>query len=178
MKVTGGTSGRWTKYPEYKANLAVAKKLAHELRSNGYTVYMTRTSNKVNISNVQRAKFANSKKANLVIRLHCDGSTSSATRGFLTLTPAKTKHTAKFYAKSLKAAKVIHKAVLKTTKAYNRGIVKRSDLTAFNWSKVPVVLFEMGVMTNKSDDYKLASAKYQGKLAKGMANGVNRYFKK
>jgi N-acetylmuramoyl-L-alanine amidase len=175
--VSSGTSGRYTGNPEYKITLQVAKRLAKSLKKAGYRVYMVRTKNNVNITNKERAEFANKKKADLVIRLHCDGvEGDSSVRGFLTLTPAKNKWTKKIYAKSLKASKKIRKAVLKTTKAPDRGISKRGDLVGFNYSKVPVTLLEMGVMTNKKDDRLLASASYQKKLVKGIVRGVNAYF--
>jgi N-acetylmuramoyl-L-alanine amidase len=137
---------------------------------------MVRAKNDVNIPNSKRAKFANRQKADLFIRLHCDA--AGSTRGFLTLTPKKNKWTKKFYRRSMRAAKIIHKAVLKRTKARDRGVNKRGDLSGFNHAKVPSVLFEMGVMTNAKDDRLLASKKYQIKLAKGIADGVDKYFKR
>jgi N-acetylmuramoyl-L-alanine amidase len=176
-KVSGGTTGVSTHVPEYKINLEVAKKLQAALKKEGYTVYMVRTTHDVNISNSDRAKLAAKKKADLFIRIHCDAA-GSKIRGFLTLTPANNKWTKSIYKKSLSAAKIIHSAVLKTTKANDRGVVKRGDLTGFNYSTVPSVLFEMGNMSNVSDDKLLSDKKYQTKLVNGMVNGVNKYFKK
>jgi N-acetylmuramoyl-L-alanine amidase len=175
-KVAGGTRGVATGIPEYKITLRVAKKLRKALRARSYTVYMVRAKNDVNIPNSKRAKYANKKKADLFIRLHCDAAGNAS--GVLTLTPAKNKWTKKIYKRSLKASKAIHKAVLKKTKARNRGVGKRGDLTGFNFSKVPVTLIEMGVMTNAKEDKRLASEKYQKKLASGIADGVDRYFKR
>jgi N-acetylmuramoyl-L-alanine amidase len=173
-KVTGGTTGRYTHIPEYKINLEVALRLGKALRTAGYTVYMVRTTNDVNISNAARAKLANRKHASLFIRLHCD-SAGSATRGFLTLAPADKGYTKGIYKQSIKAARIIHAAVLKATGARNRGIDKRSDLSGFNWCTRPSVLFEMGNMDNRADDEALARASYQKKLVKGMVTGVERY---
>lgn len=53
----------------------------------------------------------------------------------------------------------------------NRG-VERDDLTGFNWSKVPVVLIEMGFMSNKKEDQLLSDSNYQEKLAEGLCNGI------
>jgi N-acetylmuramoyl-L-alanine amidase len=174
-KVSGGTRGVATGIPEYKITLRVAKKLRKELRARGYTVYMVRTKNDVDIPNSKRAKFANKKKADLFIRLHCDAAGNE--HGVLTLAPAKNKWTKKIYKRSLKASKAIHKAVLKKTGARDRGIAKRGDLTGFNYAKAPAVLIEMGVMTNPKEDKRLAGAKYQKKLANGMAAGIDRYFR-
>lgn len=57
--MTGGTSGVSTKKPEYKLNLEVSLKLRDALKKKGYKVYMTRTKNDVNLSNVDRAKYCN-----------------------------------------------------------------------------------------------------------------------
>jgi N-acetylmuramoyl-L-alanine amidase len=177
--VSSGTRGKYTGIPEYKITLQVAKRLSKSLKKAGYTVYMVRTKNDVDIPNKERAEYANKKKADLVIRLHCDGiDGSSSIRGFLTLTPAKNKWTKKIYKESLKASKAIHNAALKATGAPDRGISKRGDLVGFNYSKVPVTLLEMGVMTNEKDDRLLASADYQKKIVKGVVKGVKAYFKK
>jgi N-acetylmuramoyl-L-alanine amidase len=70
--------------------------------------------------------------------------------------------------------------LLKTTKAkkaYRTGLIPRTDLSGFNWSTTPVILVEMGFMTNPTEDRKLSTNSYQNKLVQGMVNGVGDYFK-
>ena len=55
---------------------------------------------------------------------------------------------------------------------YNRGVIERDDLTGFNWSKVPVVLVEMGFMSNPQEDKLLNDENYQNKLSQGLCNGI------
>ena len=55
---------------------------------------------------------------------------------------------------------------------YNRGVIERSDLTGFNWSKVPVVLIEMGFLSNPEEDSLLNDSSYQEKIAQGLCNGI------
>jgi hypothetical protein len=50
------------------------------------------------------------------------------------------------------------------------------DLTGFNWSKIPVVLVEMGFMTNIQEDSLLNSGNYQNKIAQGIVEGLVLYF--
>ena len=50
------------------------------------------------------------------------------------------------------------------------------DLTGFNWSKVPVVLVEMGFMSNPEEDQKMAETSYQEKMMKSVAEGAQAYF--
>jgi len=174
-RVTSGTRGIATKVNEGDRNLQVAKRLAKDLEAAGIKVYLTRTKNNVNISNSSRAKFANKLKADLVISLHCDACGDKSVKGITMLVPKKNKWTKKIYPKSLDAGKIVLGKVIGTTKAKNRGISKRSDITGFNYSKVPTILIEMGFMTNKNEDRKLATAGYQKKLSKGMAKGIIKY---
>ena len=39
----------------------------------------------------------------------------------------------------------------------DRGLQEHSDFTGFNWSNVPVILVEMGFMTNPAEDRALAT---------------------
>ena len=174
--VTSGTSGVSTHKAESAINLKVALKLRTALESRGVKVVMIRTSEKVNISNSKRAKIANAANADLLIRLHCD-SAGSKTRGVLMLIPGKNQWTGPIVSQSAAAGSAIRQAVLAATGAKSRGTSKRTDMTGFNWSTVPSVIVEMGVMSNKADDKLLASSAYQDKLADGIANGIMAYLK-
>ena len=44
----------------------------------------------------------------------------------------------------------------------DRGIRQRSDFTGFNWADVPVILVELGFMTNPVEDRALARADRHG----------------
>ena len=60
---------------------------------------------------------------------------------------------------------------------FGNEIYKTSDLTGFNWSEVPCVLFEMGFIINKTDDYNLNDPAYQKKFMQGVADGIDTYYK-
>ena len=176
-KVESGASGVATHVDESKRNLQVALALQKALASRGVKVVMVRTSQNVNIPNSKRAQIANNAHAALFIRLHCD-SAGSSTHGILTLRPAKNWYKGiDMVSPSKVAASDIHKAALAATGAYDRGITSRNDLSGFNWSKVPSVLVEMGLMSNPAEDRKLGTASYQQDLATGMANGIVKFLK-
>ena len=55
------------------------------------------------------------------------------------------------------------------------GIFERSDITGFNWSRVPVVILEMGFMSNYNEDKMLADKLYQMKLMECVSNAIDEY---
>ncbi|HHV98547.1 MAG TPA: hypothetical protein GXX36_03075 [Clostridiaceae bacterium] len=162
---------------EEQLNLKVAKKLEQKLKELGADVYMTRTEAKTEMSNIDRAEFANSINADLMIRIHADGSSNKNTRGISMLVPTNDYiNNASLVEKSERAGKIILEEVIARTGAVNRGIIKRSDLTGFNWSKVPVILIEMGFMSNPEEDRLLETDEYQNKIVQGIVNGMVKYF--
>ena len=176
-KITGGASGVATGVPEYQLNLDIAKKLRKELLDRGYEVYMVRTKNNVNISNKKRALKANKSGSDIYIRLHADSSTSSSAKGASALYPSKSNPylTKQISQKSLKLSKAVIESYCKATGFNNRGCIIRDDLTGTNWSKIPVTLIEMGFMSNSAEDKKMQKKSFQNKMAKGMADGIDKY---
>ncbi|MGI6033141.1 MAG: N-acetylmuramoyl-L-alanine amidase family protein [Coriobacteriales bacterium] len=167
----GGASGSISG-PEYKTTLAVAKKLQADLEKQGAEVVMVRTKNNgPTISPKERALIANKCNADMFIRLHCDGASSSV-RGFYTLIPADTGYQANngLYKKSQKMGRYMHNHIVKELGANDRGVTVRSDQGGFNWCKVPCVLFEMANLPNAKDDALIATDSYQEKLATAICN--------
>jgi N-acetylmuramoyl-L-alanine amidase len=173
--VTGGATGAGTRVPEYEVVLQISMNLKKRLEARGVKVVMTRTTNDVNLSNSERAKIANKAKADLFVRIHADGSPDGSVSGLSTLYPGKNAWTEPISASSKRAATKVHRAVIATTGAVDRGVKSRTDLSGFNWSKVPAVLVETGFLSNRTEDKLLVSPHYQDKLAEGIANGVMGY---
>lgn len=177
-KVAGGATGIASGVPEYKLTLSVAKKLKKELTDRGYKVYMVRTKNAVNISNKKRAEKANSSGADVCVRIHADSSDSSSVVGASVLYPSKLNpYVSKLSKKSYALSKAILDAYCKATGVKNRGLFERDDLTGTNWSKIPVALIEMGFLSNSTEDRNMQKNAFQKKMAKGMADGIDAYFK-
>lgn len=172
-----GTVGITTKIPEYKLTMAVSLKLRDELLKAGAKVLMTRNSNDTDLGNIERAEIANKGSAELAIRIHADGIENSSVTGISVLTPGnKYIEDKKLLSSSQTAAKLVLDSLIKRTHAKSRGVVERSDLTGFNWSKVPVILIEMGFMTNPAEDKKLNTDDYQFEIVDGIVDGAAGYF--
>ena len=174
-RVASGTAGVGTKKPEYAVNMEAALILKQLLQEKGYEVVMTRESNDVNVSNVERAVIANEAKADMTIRLHCDSIANSGKCGAVLIVPSKTgKYTAGIYPASYKYAECLKKCLGEKGVKVN-GIFERSDMTGFNWSKVPVIIFEMGFMSNWSEDRMLSDKNYQTKLMTAVVEALDNY---
>ena len=175
--VSTGTSGVVTHKPESVLALEISLKLRDELERRGAKVLMTRTTQNVSLSNIQRAAVANNAHAALFIRIHADGSPDPNRRGISTLVPAPNKWTRPIVRESAIAGRFVQQGVLRTTGAVDLGVTPRADITGFNWSKVPTCLVETGFMSNPAEDRLLSTPGYQRKLAAGMANGVIAYLR-
>jgi N-acetylmuramoyl-L-alanine amidase len=172
-KVSSGTSGVVTGIPESEFNLAIGLKLRDALEARGIKVIMTRTAQNVDISNIERAQMANEAKADLFVRIHADGNSSSSARGIHTHYPASIEGwTDDIAAASKEAAAIVQRELIKATGARDLGLNARSDLTGFNWSDVPVVLPELGYMTNPTEDRLLATEEYRDKIVEGLVRAI------
>lgn len=174
-KVSSGTQGKWSRVPEYEVVLDVGLQLKALLEEAGATVIMSRETHDVNISNSERAIMMNEAGADLVIRIHCNGNNNTSVYGACMLVPSGS-YNPEIHEASKKAGEVILNRFAQMTGAKNNGVVKRNDLSGFNWSTVPVCLIELGYMSNKQEDLLLTSAAYQEKCAEGLFQGILLYF--
>ena len=175
-KVSGGTTGAVTKNPEYVLTLEASNLLKSYLENRGFQVILTRTSHNVSISNRERAEIANKNEADLFVRIHADGSESPGTSGFSILVPAKENaYTAPVYEDSYRAAQMVLTHISKEVPLHQNGIFFRNDMAGFNWSKVPVILPEIGFMTNPEEDKKLSDDVYLANLMELLASGIEEY---
>ncbi|MGF7049951.1 N-acetylmuramoyl-L-alanine amidase [Paenibacillus sp. DS2015] len=176
QKVMSGTQGIKTKKPEYQLTLEVALKLEKALNKD-YKVIMVRRTNDVNISNSERAILCNKANADLMVRLHADGSDNHQIKGMSFLYPLlDSKYTKEIAPESLEAIKIISKYVIKETGAKSNGLKSRDDLTGFNWLKVPSILIEMGFMTNIEEDVLMSTSEYQDLIVRGIQKGLKAYY--
>jgi N-acetylmuramoyl-L-alanine amidase len=156
--------------------LAISLKLRDILRRDGYRVAMTRSGPTYAGGNIERARFCNVRHAALMVRVHADGSSDASEHGAKTLYPALRRGwTDDIYAKSVRAARVVQKALVHQTGARDLGLFRRADLTGFNWANVPAILVETGFMTNPAEGRLLRSRAYQLRVARGLAAGVETF---
>lgn len=173
IKDGGGATGISTKTPEHVINMEVAVRLKALLEQMDFRVIMTKTEHSQSLGNVERATIGNGAKADLVIRIHCDSNDNSAAVGASMLIPQPmNENTKKIYEESKRCGEIVLNTLAKQVGMKNRGLIYSKDMTGFNWSEVPVILVEMGFLSNPQEDKLLSSPSYQDKLAKGLADGI------
>jgi N-acetylmuramoyl-L-alanine amidase len=177
IKDGGGTHGVVSGLTEAELNLRVGLRLRAMLERAGVRVVMTRTKTAgTSMGNIARARIANRARAKLFLRIHADGLADRSARGTHTLYPMLRRGwTDDVYASSKRAARTVQSELVRALGFPDRGLRERSDFTGFNWSNVPVILVEMGFMTNPTDDRLLATAEYQQRAALGLCRGTLRF---
>lgn len=175
-KVAGGAVGRYSGLAEYELNLKVGLLLRDELEKRGYQVFMTRTTNDVDISNAERAKSAETANADIFVHIHANDSDDPTDSGALTIcmTP-NNPYCARLYKESRRLSYAVLDTLTAATGAGKRGVWETDAMSGINWASVPVTIIEMGFMSNEKEDRLMATAEYQAKLALGIANGIDIY---
>ncbi|MBA2475044.1 MAG: N-acetylmuramoyl-L-alanine amidase [Actinobacteria bacterium] len=168
VKDGGGAAG------ESQVALALARTTRTLLVRRGYRVVLTRDAPGYRGGNVERARFCNDRRAALMLRIHADGASDPSTRGVSTLYPSRRAGwTDDVAAPSLRAARRVQRALVQATGATDRGLVARADLTGFNWADVPVILVEVGFLSNPGERALLRTTSYRARVARGLAEGAS-----
>lgn len=176
-RVAGGTHGTTTGVYEYELTLAISQQLQTELQNRGYTVYMTRMSHDVNISNMERAQYATSVGADIAVRIHANGAENASVSGAMALAPSSSNPYISYLSgSSWNLSQCILNSYCQATGMRNQGVTGSDTMTGINWSTVPVTILEMGYMTNPTDDTNMENPSYQSQMVQGIANGIDAYF--
>ena len=177
-KVASGTTGRTTGVTEYQLNLDVSLKLRDELEARGYEVYMIRETNDVDISNTERAQLAAESGADILVRIHANGSDNTSVAGALTMAPSTANPylSQELIAECQKLSQCIITTFCASTGANNQGVYQTDEMSGLNWCSIPATIVEMGYMTNPDEDTRMQTAEYQQQMVTGIADGIDQYF--
>ena len=200
-----GALGRGTR-KERIIVLAISKKLREILTQKGYTVLMTRDTNRF-IPLRERTAFATQRKADLFLSIHANGSKSPKAHGIETyyLDVTSTDKASEDIASrenadsgysiqeleallkgiiresksedSKRLAGHIQRALVQTTGAVDRG-VKHARFVVLIGTNVPAVLIETGFVSNPTEGRKLTTPAYQHKIAAAIAQGIEEFLGK
>ena len=178
-KATTGTQGSFSGKAEYELNLEISLLLRDELEKRGYRVILTREDNDTAISNAERAQMAYEEGGDIYVRIHANGSDDAGVQGALAMVPSSNNpYIPELAEDSYTLAECILSAYCEKASFTSLGIQYYDNMTGINWSKLPVMILEMGFMTNQSDDLRMSDASVQPLMAEGIADGIDLYFEK
>lgn len=175
---------------EKNFSLRLALRTAEILRRCGYTVLLTRNSDRLIPLN-SRVAFANTARADIFVSLHCNASTDRRADGIESycLTPAGAASTNQKRISAVKCpgnkldpnnfllAFELHRALLNRTRANDRG-VRRSRFAVLRDLNMPGALLEVGFLSNPGEETRLSNAAYVEQLARGIAVGIINYHRR
>ena len=176
-KATTGTTGKFSGLNEYELNLQVSLLLRDELEDRGYEVVMTREDHDTAISNKERAELATAEGADILVRIHANGSDDTSVNGALAMVPSQSNpYVGYMYEECYELGDDILKAYCESTGIADDGVQYYDNMSGINWSTIPVTILEMGFMSNQNDDLLMADETFQPVMAEGIANGIDDYF--
>lgn len=176
-KATTGTTGKFSGLNEYELNLQVSLLLRDELEDRGYEVVMTREDHDTAISNKERAELAAAEGADILVRIHANGSDDTSVNGALAMVPSQSnQYVGYMYEECYELGEDILKAYCESTGIADDGVQYYDNMSGINWSTIPVTILEMGFMSNQNDDLLMADETFQPVMAEGIANGIDDYF--
>ncbi len=172
---------------EKEFTLDWALRLKPLLETNGWTVFLTRTSD-VLVSNYDRVTFAEARHADLFISLHFNstpdrsrktggletycitptGMPSTLTRGYADPWSEVLPNNA-YDTQNLQLAFRIHSAVLRATGLEDRGVRHSRFETVLRGQNRPAILVEGGYLSNPREAALIESPEYRQKLAEAVA---------
>ena len=169
-------------YAEATYTWDVALRTRRVLRNRGATVVLTRTNNhSVGPCIDERARIANRAHADAKVSIHADGGPASG-YGFHVIEPARIAGlTDDVFGASHRLALDLRGAFRATTRepyaTYigHDGLDRRDDLGGLRLADQPAVFIETGNMRSARDARRMLRATYRLSVARGIANGVERF---
>lgn len=139
----------------------------------GYRVILTR-SRDVFLSLERRAEIANQTKSKIFVSIHYNAARSLTAKGIeIYFCQSQDKHRSSA-SKNL-ASKVLKK-MIDHTSTENRG-VKEGNFFVIRETKMPAILVEAGFMTHPEELHLIKDIIYRDKIARGISEGIDAYFK-
>ena len=200
-----GALGRGT-LQEKAVVLSISEKLREVLTRKGYTVLMTRDTNRF-IPLKERTVFAIQHKADLFLSIHANASKNPKAKGIETyyLSVSSTDKASETIAArenadsgysiqelevllkgiiqesksedSKRLATHVQQALVRATGAVDRG-VKHARFVVLIGTNVPAILVETGFVSNSTEGRRLTTSTYQQKIATAIAQGIEQFLGK
>jgi N-acetylmuramoyl-L-alanine amidase len=148
---------------EKNINLRIANKVAAKLKTKGFNVKMTRSSD-TSIDKYERAELTNNIGPDLFVSIHCNSLPNIAMRGY-------TVYVSRSAGRDSRMAAGLVEEAMTSTGLSSRGVQGGDYIVLVN-SNCPAILVECGCLSNPREAALLYDGNFQDKLATAIANGV------
>lgn len=171
----GGTDegAKVNAFMEKKLTLSTALLIRKHLETLGYRVVMTRSKD-LYLTLPRRVAIANKAKGSLFVSVHFNSAPRADVQG-IEIFYFDSKEMWRTRASKRLASCILHR-IVDQTGALSRGI-KQGNFHVIRETDMPAVLVEGGFMTHKEERARLRDREYLNQLAKGIAQGIDRYMK-
>jgi len=159
---------------EKKICLLTARLLKQYLDQLGYHVVMTRNTDQF-LSLSKRVEIAKQSQANIFVSVHFNSSRATKANG-IEVFFCDSKEDKLRAGATKKLADSIQNKLSRRTSATSRG-VKKGNFYVIRETSMPAVLVEGGFISNPEERILLKTRAYQEKVARGIADGIDQYFK-
>ncbi len=156
--------GQWGKVYEKHLALDTAVRLENNLKRMGYQTVLTRRSDYF-ITLPQRVAIGNSYRNAIFVSLHYNYTWKENVSGLET-----------FYynAEGQRLAQLVQSSLVRETRTVDRN-AKFARFYVIRNSKLPAILVEGGFVSNETERNRMKSAYFREAIARGIANGIQRY---
>ncbi|HLB52483.1 MAG TPA: N-acetylmuramoyl-L-alanine amidase [Chlamydiales bacterium] len=159
---------------EKRVSLQTARLVKKYLDQLGYRVVMTRETDAF-VPLQRRVEIARQAGSQAFVSLHFNSAKNPTAQGieiFFHDGDEKARSSA-----SKRLAETVLSRLIRRTSAQSRG-VKRGNFFVIRETKMPAILIEGGFISNPTERAQLRSLEYQEKLARGIVDGIDTYFRK
>lgn len=174
----GGTDrGTRSKSPfceEKRLCLQTAKLVKKYLDQLGYHVVMTRNTDAF-IPLSRRVEIASQARSSVFVSIHYNAAKNKTANGMeIFFYDAKEDRSRSVSSKRL--AEAILPGLIRRTNANSRG-VKKGNYYVLRENSIPAIIIEGGFISNPEECSLLRTISYQDRIARGIADGIDQYFK-
>ncbi|MCI5900339.1 MAG: DUF2116 family Zn-ribbon domain-containing protein [Lachnospiraceae bacterium] len=175
-KYSSSEIGAYTYQDEAELCLEVAKLLKDKLTENGYQVILTRENNDTLIGNQERAQMTEEYSADIFIRINANFDEDGQKNGADVLIPSRDNaFVGGMYNQCRNLAENILEGYCEATGFVNNGCKETDHNTGMNWSTCPVMLIELGYLSNQYNDEAMVKGSFRDRMAEGIYRGIESY---
>lgn len=158
---------------EKDVTLKIGLRLRDKLKNNGFTVLMTRETDRalgstVNQDLIERADIANRNNADCFVSIHNNAHANTNIRGIETFAYSQTS-------KGNALAKCIQDSLIVDTRLNNRG-VKHANFAVIRRTNMAACLTEINFLSNVQDEVLLKDDSFLDRVSGSISKGICEYF--